>query len=255
MISNFEADVKYLQNPTLISQFFSLSNIEKFPQLYSFWKWGALFLAIFATFSSLITRIKLIFIYLRRIKPSTQPIVQYLNDDFDFSCDDNDECSSVSSNDEELISPVDRDFSVAGQKSNLRLRRRRSSYELFPLTEFVSGKSVVKLWDTPPSPSPVRIFWSELRDEKNGTVLAAYDTRMRRHFPAICAEWGTGKVVGNGGERVYVRDEVARVLKVGDMRKAKGPVEMVTATENDGDMWWDVVPLSLTMNSLTVQNE
>lgn len=250
MISNFEADVKYLQNPSLISQFFSLSNIEKVPEVYSFWKWGALFFAIFATFSSLFRRIKFTFIYLRRIDPSAEPILQYLSEDFDFSDDDDDECSSASSNDEELITPTgDRDFSVAGKKSNLKLRRRRSSYELFPLTEFVAGKSVVKLWDlnneekmskfrTMPSPSPAMVFWSDLRDEKDGVVLAAYDARMRRQSPAISADWGKGKVVGIGGvEKVYIRDEVAGVVKIGDMRKSKTPVEMVT--ELDGDIWLD----------------
>ncbi|MCD9640503.1 hypothetical protein HAX54_025856 [Datura stramonium] len=263
MISNFEADVKCLQDPSLISQFFSLSDIEKVPQLYSFWKWGALFLAIFATFSSLIRRIKLIFIYLRRIKPSAEPLLQYLSEDFDFS-DDDDECSSVSSNDEELTptifsrdqQPVDRDFSVAGssfyfskqgQKSNLRLRWRRSSYERIPLTEFIAGKSVVRLWDLNKeqkmsnfwtSPSPAIVFSSYSRDDKKGTVLAAYDARMRRQSPAICAEWGKGKVLGIGGiEKLYVKDEVARILKIGDMRKAKSPVETVTVL--DGDMWLD----------------
>lgn len=247
MISNFEADAKYLQNPSLISQFFTLSDIEKVHEDYSFWKWGALFFAIFATFS-LIRRIKFTFIYIRKINPSDEPILQYLSEDFDFSDDDDDECSSVSSNHEEIITPTgDRDFSVAGQKSNLRLRRRRSSYELFPLTEFFAGESVVKLWDLNNEekmnkfqrlPSPVMVFWSESRDEKNGVVLAAYDARMRRQSPVVCADWGAGKVVGIGGvEKVYVRDEVAGILKVGDIRKAKAPVE--TVTELDGDRWWD----------------
>ncbi|KAH0756854.1 hypothetical protein KY290_020347 [Solanum tuberosum] len=249
MISNFESDVKYLQNPSLISQFFSLSNIENVPEVYSFWKWGALFFAIFVTFSTLFRRIKFTFIYLRRIEPSDDPILQCLSEDFDFSDDDDDECSSVFSNDEEVITPRgDRDFSVAGgKKSILRLIRRRSSYGLFPLTEFVAGENVVKLWDLniegkmrefPTVPSPVMVFWSELRDERNGVVLAGYDARMRRQSPAISAGWGTGKVVGiDGVEKVYVRDEVAGVVKVGDMRKAKTPVE--TVTEVDGGMWWN----------------
>lgn len=248
MISNFESDVKYLQNPSLISQFFSLSNIENVTEVYSFWKWSALFFAIFVTFSALFGRIKFTFIYLRRIEPSDEPIVQYLSEDFDFSDDDDDECSSVcsNSNDEEVIAPRgDRDFSVAGgKKSCLRLIRRRSSYGLFPLTEFVAGENVVKLWDLNVEekmtefPTVPMVFWSEWRDERNGVVLAGYDARMRRQSPAIFADWGTGKVVGIGGvEKVYVRDEVAGVVKVGDMRKAKTPVEMVT--EVDGAMWWN----------------
>ncbi|KAK4373309.1 hypothetical protein RND71_008693 [Anisodus tanguticus] len=74
----------------------------------------------------------------------------------------------------------------------------------------------------------------------NGVVLTAYDKRMTCQFPVICAEWGKGEVVGIGGggvEKVYVRDEVGGVLKVGDIRKVKTMVEMVT--EIDGGMWWD----------------
>ncbi|XP_059310244.1 uncharacterized protein LOC132061440 [Lycium ferocissimum] len=277
MISYFEADVKCLQDPSLISQFFSLSSIEK-----------VLFLAIVATFSSLISRIKVILIYLRRIKPSSEPLLQYLSEDFDFS-DDDDECSSVSSDNEEVTStmssrdqlPVDQDFSVAGssfysskqgqnfchcmtyrsrvrahtswdealprtlllqdalctglpfkqgQRSNSRLRQRQNSDDRFPLTEFIGGKSVVKLWDlNKQQKTSNMVFTYDARDENNDVVLAAYDTRMRCQFPVICAEWGRGEVVDiGGGEKVYVRDEVGGVLKVGDMRKAKMPVETVT---------------------------
>ncbi|OIT06265.1 PREDICTED: uncharacterized protein LOC109209850 [Nicotiana attenuata] len=252
MISNFEADVKFLQNPSLISQFFSLSAIEKVPQVYSFCKWGALVLAIVASFSSLIRKSKLLFFYVRKIKPSTEPLLQYLSENINFSDDDDDdECSSVSSNDEELTQ-VDEDFSVAGssfyfkeqgQQSNLRLGRRRSSYEWFPLTEFSAGKSVVKFWDSLTlgldfndsfNISDFTVLSSEVRDAKTGVVLAGYDTRMRRQSPAICAEWGTGKVLGisgNGVGKVYVRDEVAGVLTVGDLRNVKTPVETVTELE------------------------
>ncbi|KAK4371124.1 hypothetical protein RND71_010599 [Anisodus tanguticus] len=62
---------------------------------------------------------------------------------------------------------------------------------------------------------------------------------MKGESPAICAECGTGKVVGiNGSEKFYVRDEVVGILKVGDMRKVKTLVE--TVAENDGDRWWDI---------------
>ncbi|WMV28202.1 hypothetical protein MTR67_021587 [Solanum verrucosum] len=257
MISGFEAGVKCLQNPSLVSRFFSLSPIEKVPQVYSFWKWGALILAILATFSSLIRKIKLLFIYVRRIKPSAEPLLQYLGEDFDISDDDDedDKCSSAaapSSDDEDLLDQqIDEDFTVAGgQNRNLRFRRRRNSFERFPWTEFSAGKNVVKLWDRNlftgssevPSvamASPSVVLSSEVKNDRNGVVLAAYDTRMKSNSPAICADWGkgSGKVVGVNGSgvgKVYVRNEAAGKLTVGDLRNVKTPLQ-----EIDGDTWWD----------------
>lgn len=294
MISNFEAGVKCLQNPSLVSRFFALSPIEKVPQVYSFWKWGALILAILATFSSLVRKIKLLFIYIRRIKPSAEPLLQYLGEDFDFSDDDedvdDDKCSSTASSDDEdlLDQQIDVDFTVAGssfyfrekgQNGNLRFRRRRNSLERFPWTEFSAGKNVVKLWDSlalgldyeyedlsksvvslwdlnqeeklgylfsgsseVPSvtmASPSVVLSSEVKNNQNGVVLAAYDTRIKSKSPAICADWGagSGKVVGVNGSgvgKVYVRNEAAGMLTVGDMRNVKTPLEKI-----DGDTWWD----------------
>ncbi|XP_004238933.1 uncharacterized protein [Solanum lycopersicum] len=291
MISDFEAGVKCLQNPSMVSRFFSLSPIEKVPQVYSFWKWGALILAILATFSSLIRKIKLLFIYVRRIKPSAEPLLQYLGEDFDISDDDDedDKCSSAaapSSDDEDLLDQqIDEDFTVAGscfyfrEKGNLRFRRRRNSLERFPWTEFSAGKNVVKLWDSlalgldyeyedlsnsvvslwdlnqeekignlftgsskVPSvamASPSMVLSSEVKNDRNGVVLAAYDTRMRSNSPAIYADWGkgSGKVVGVNGSgvgKVYVRNESAGKLTVGDLRNVKTPLEKI-----DGDTWWD----------------
>lgn len=293
MISNFEAGVKCLQNPSLVSRFISLSPIEKVPQVYSFWKWGALILAILATFSSLIRKIKLFFIYIRRIKPSAEPLLQYLGEDFDISDDDDgddDKCSSAASSDDEdlLDQQIDEDFTVAGssfffrekgQNRNFRLRRRRNSFERFPWTEFSAGKNVVKLWDSlalgldyeyedlsksvvslwdlnqeekignlfsgssqVPSvamASPSVVLSSEVKNDRNGVVLAAYDTRMKSNSPAICADWGagSGKVVGvnaSGVGKVYVRNEGAGMLTVGDMRSVKTPLEKI-----DDDTWWD----------------
>ncbi|KAL0396780.1 UNVERIFIED_CONTAM: hypothetical protein Scaly_0126400 [Sesamum calycinum] len=152
MISDFEAGMKCLQNPTLISRFF--------PFPVNFWKWGALIFAIFATFSSIIKRIKLIFIRFHTVKPSS-----HLNDEiFEFSEDD--DISLASSDDEREegeSSPttssrcqnrVDEDFCVKGsrlsfknqwQNGHLRQRRRRSGGAW---SEFTTGKNVVKLWDS-----------------------------------------------------------------------------------------------------------
>ncbi|KAL2558998.1 hypothetical protein Fot_03737 [Forsythia ovata] len=156
MISDFEARITCLQNPTLLSRFFSISGIENVTRVCSFWKWGAVILLLFATLRSLIKRIKLVFIHFYSlIKPSPHPFIG--TDDFEFSEDD--DCSSISSEEEEeniqTISfldqqQIDRDFSVLGrQNGNLRCRRRRScGGERFAWSEFTSGKNVVKLWDS-----------------------------------------------------------------------------------------------------------
>lgn len=154
MLCDFEAGIKCLQNPSTIARFFS------FP---TFWKWGALIFAIFATFSSIIKRIKLIFIRFHTVKPSTNQI----EDVFEFS-DDDDDVSLSSSDDEQegegdlLTAPfrgqhrVDEDFCVRGsilsfksqwQSSQLRQRRGRSCGG-GAWSEFACGKNVVKLWDS-----------------------------------------------------------------------------------------------------------
>lgn len=281
MISDFEAGVNCLQNPSLISRSLAVSGIGN-----SFWKWGALILAVVATFGGIIRRIKLLFIYIRTVKPSAEPLLQYLNDDFDFSDDDDDELSSASSEDEDVRrhprSPtdrVDKDFGVAGssfscfreqgQNGNLRNRRRRSSCERFQWSDFAGGKSVVKLWDNlslgydfdeevrvwdlnkdlkfanifgGSSVVPAVVLSSEVRENSNDVVLSAYDTRMKGQAPAICAEWHApaAKIVGvnaGGVEKVYVRDNAAGVVTVGDMRNIKTPLGSLT--ETDGDTWWD----------------
>lgn len=291
MISDFEAGMNCLQNPSLISRSFAISGIGN-----SFWKWGALILAVVATFGSIIRRIKLLFIYIRTVKPSAEPLLQYLTDDFDFSDDDDDELSSDSSEEDDVTrnpssfsDRVDRDFGVAGsgfscfreqgRNGNFRNRRRRGSFERFPWADFAAGKSVVKLWDNlslgydfdeevrvwdlnkdlkfpnifgdssvvpaMTMGSPAVVLSSEVRENNsnnNDVVLSAYDTRMKGQAPAICASWHApaAKFLGvNGGgvEKVYVRDNAAGVVTVGDMRNVKTPLGSLT--ETDGDTWWD----------------
>ncbi|XP_057765733.1 uncharacterized protein LOC130986358 [Salvia miltiorrhiza] len=153
MLCDFEAGIKCLQNPSVNSRIFS------FP---TFWKWGALIFAIFATFSSIIKRIKLIFIRFHTVKPC----FNQTEDVFEFS--DDDDVSLASSDDEqegEEDHPtatnrgqhrVDEDFCVRGsilsyksqsQSGQLRQRRRRSTSGGV-WSEFACGKNVVKLWDS-----------------------------------------------------------------------------------------------------------
>ncbi|CAI9756059.1 unnamed protein product [Fraxinus pennsylvanica] len=250
-----------LRNPYLISRFFSMV-----PQAHNFCKWGALILALLATFSSIIRRIKIIFIHLHAFKPSpSQAFVQ--SNDFEFS--DDDECSSVSSQEEEGSSPatsfqdqqaVDEDFCVKGsnfylrsqsQNGNLRNRGRQCcGGEWLPLSEFTSGKNVVKLWDYWTIPevtvaSPECFLTEEGNGKGDRVVFNGYDTRMPRRVPAISAKWrspaaAVTEVVSSatgGVEKFYMRDTATGVLTVGDVRNLTAPVENVA--EYDGDTWQD----------------
>ncbi|KAK6157677.1 hypothetical protein DH2020_011925 [Rehmannia glutinosa] len=161
MISDFEAGMKCLQNPSLISRFFPFPGVEKVPQVYRFWKWGALIFAFFATFSSIIRRIKLIFFRFHTVKPSShqnQEIIEFSEDDdisLASSDDEQDERENRPTTSFRGQHRVDEDFCVKGSRlcfrnqwsnGNLRQRRRRSSGGAW--SEFASGKNVVKLWDS-----------------------------------------------------------------------------------------------------------
>ncbi|CAH9081434.1 unnamed protein product [Cuscuta europaea] len=261
MISDFEAGVKCLQNPSFISRSFPISGIER-----SFWKWGALILALIATFGGILRRLKLFFFYIRTVKPSAEPLLQYLNEDFDFSDEDDDENSSIASSEEDEIRRITSTSFYKGRRrngGNMRFRRRRDVVERLPA--WSGGKSVVKLWDNlalgydfdeevislwdlnkdveptntfPGSnripavtmASPSVVMSSEARDNGEDVIFAAYDTRKAGKAPAICAEWHSRvkNVVDincGGDEKVYVGDRGAGVLAVGDMRNIKTPLE------------------------------
>ncbi|XAR72341.1 hypothetical protein NMG60_11018948 [Bertholletia excelsa] len=165
IISDIEAGVSYLQNPSLISRVFSLSGIQQVPQVYIFWKWGALILALVATFSGVIT-----FWTVKCLASSGPPTQQILDDyssdedkDEDEDEDEDISCSSKSS-DHERYNPttsfhdreqVDEVYCVAGsrfrrdyQDGDLRLRRLRSAGDRFSWSDFAGGRSPVKLWNS-----------------------------------------------------------------------------------------------------------
>ncbi|XVE92583.1 hypothetical protein REPUB_Repub01dG0110900 [Reevesia pubescens] len=161
-ISDFETGISSLNNPSFLSQVYALSRIEKIYQAYSFWKWGALILALVASLSTIINRLKILIIRFRRYHSTpSQPLLF----DTDFDTDTDFSCSS-SDDEREYEEPstsqnwrqVDEDFRVRGsghviddqwQNSNFSLLTRRSSIKnLFSWAEeLTSGKNVVKMWD------------------------------------------------------------------------------------------------------------
>ncbi|KAF9591397.1 hypothetical protein IFM89_004082 [Coptis chinensis] len=161
-ISGFEAEINRLQNPSLISRYFHLSAIEETIKIQSFWTWGALIIALIATFTSFISRLKLVvYRFQRGNSVITQPLLQQLYDDEEYEDETCSSCSSSYSSDDEdestsaYESRYDEDFTVAGNyeetqghNSKFKLTRRNScSFDNFSWSDFVNGKSVVKSWD------------------------------------------------------------------------------------------------------------
>ncbi|XP_039034933.1 uncharacterized protein LOC120171274 [Hibiscus syriacus] len=180
-ISDFEASITSLNNPSFLSQIYALSGIQSF----HFWKWGALILALLASLSTLINRLKVLIIRFRRNHSlPNQPLLY--GTEFDT---DTDSSSCSSSDDEgEYDEPstsqnwrqVDEDFRVRGS-GHFTLRKRRSSIgDLFSWAEeLTTGKSVVKLWDN------LGLGFRFDLDESDN-VLNVYDVNKETKIGTIC---------------------------------------------------------------------
>ncbi|XP_022150470.1 uncharacterized protein LOC111018608 [Momordica charantia] len=170
--SGLESGIGSLPSPTLIPQILgSPSGFQTLSQSLDLWKWSAVIIAVLATFSGVINRIKLLLVIFRRQKRILKEIVDDSDSDGEISGDDS--ASSVSSSwsefEEDDDEPVatcsrnwdssDRDLRVRGSDYDLEtkrtpgLRYRRSFQnqdrdgDQLPWTDFAGGKSVVKLWD------------------------------------------------------------------------------------------------------------
>ncbi|XP_030929986.1 uncharacterized protein LOC115955766 [Quercus lobata] len=142
-----------LQNPSMFSRVFSVSGFEAI----RFWKWGALVLALVASFSAIMKRVRILIVKFQRASSAaSEPLLKLVDDDDDIYSsdddDDDDDTSSVSSSiEEEEEKPMDEDFRVAGSGRGYFGRsqgQRRNSklWQRFSWTDLASG-SVVKLWD------------------------------------------------------------------------------------------------------------
>lgn len=216
-IRDFEAGINSLDNPSFISQIYALSGIEKIYEAYGFLKWGALILALVASLSTIINRLKILIIRFRR-HHSLPPQPLLYDTDFDT---DTDSCSASSDDESEYGEPstsrnwrqVDEDFRVRGsghfiddqwQNRNFNLRKRRSSVgDLFSWAEeLTSGKNVVKLWD-----NLALGFGLDLNESDN--VLNVYDVNKetklmpffggKGEFQAVSAPSSSSAVVLSAG--------------------------------------------------------
>lgn len=243
-----------LQNPPFLSQILSRSwSQEAFSSLaFEVFKWSAILLATLACFGTLTHRVVKIS-SLRFPKSTPLAAQQPLVFDFDDSDSDDDTCSSSSEQDDglldegELPSPSgghshgDFIFRLAGSGDS-QLRRRRSFAD--NLSQFVLGKSVVKLWDKSDSRllrlqdtngefvgrfcqvlasprSPAAVVSAGLNN-LGKIALNVWDSRVGFRIPTMAAEWEPRA----GGE-----------VTVGDLRNVISPVE--DSSGADAERWWD----------------
>ncbi|XP_010054271.1 uncharacterized protein LOC104442553 [Eucalyptus grandis] len=167
-IGDLETGISSLQDPSFLSQFLSFS-VRTISQAYSFWIWGALILALVASFGTLINRIRFLIIKYQNnlvsVSPSqSQPFLRSCLDgsEEDDACSSS-SCSAPSSETEEdeielTRSPLEdpsRDHEVfvvrgsacpqrEGVSSNLR---RRRSFFCDHLSGFCDRTNIVQLWN------------------------------------------------------------------------------------------------------------
>ncbi|XP_065880775.1 uncharacterized protein [Euphorbia lathyris] len=242
-IGDFEAGIASLQNPSFVSQIFSLSPVGKFHQPFSVFKWGALILAFVASFATIIKRIKFLIFRLHNhfFPPPSPNTIQH---EYSYDSDTDSSCSSLSSEDDEdeneeeeeeadyepTVSfssqnwrSIDEDFSVKGsdhqcQNRSLRKRRNHSIEDLFSsFSELTNGKSVVKLWDN----LGLGLRFSTGNEWRNH--ISVYDTNSDRNLLSIFGEESQipAVSVSSSSPAVIVSSETnvsGNLLKVWDTR-------------------------------------
>lgn len=228
-------------------------------------KWGALFLALLATFRTVL-------VIRFRQNASSLASIPLLIDDDDFSDDDDDgSCSTSSSSSEFEYDDEDEEEEENRTGDYFRVRgsdngdggflRCRSIGDIFSLSEIANSKSVVKLWDTighglgfgfdhscsseggvvsvygeEQSASPAVVV-SAGESASGNLALRIWDTRLRRRIPAVIAEWGPTVGTESGGAlKDCVRDDGRYGLTVGDVRNVRSP--LTDETESHLDLWW-----------------
>ena len=304
--SGLESGISSLPNPTLLPQILaSPSGLQTLSQSLNLWKWSAVIIAVVATFSGVINRIKLLFVIFRRKQRVLQETFADSDSDDEFSIDDSassvssswsefeeDDADEPTSSSSRCLDLTDWDFGVRGSdyylndlkmKPTQKLRHRRSFHNQggdgnhFSWADVSGGGSVVKLWDNlrfefdhhHSDTNEIRVY-DVIKEQQIGSILAGesqiassltstlllsaaanvssttsvnlWDTRVGSKIPALIAEWKpvAGKILGvkfAGVEKVYIREEDAGKIRVGDVRNMKSPIENLTAA--DVKTWFD----------------
>ncbi|XP_012458281.1 uncharacterized protein LOC105779077 [Gossypium raimondii] len=265
-IIDFESDINSLNNPSFISQVYSLFGIEEIYEAYNLWDWGALILVLVASLSTIINTLKILIIRSRRRHSlPSQPLL----DDTDFDTDTDSSC--VSSDDElEYEEPstshewqqVDENFRVRGSGDGgnsvvklwdnlgigfrLDLDDSHNVLNMYDanketkLTSIFGRDSVIHAVST--SSSSTAIVVSAGADSLSSRVaVSAWDRRLHSSSPVILSEWRPKRSIEKittvntkGMEQVYIKGDVVGKLTVGDMRKVSSSL-----MSSNVETWWD----------------
>lgn len=230
-VSDFDVGINSINDPSFLSRA-SVSGVGKLHHAYSFWKWGALLrIALCASFTPLITRIKSLVLRLRNVDVSLpSPTLLY-----DYDSDSDSSCSSDSSDDDEDEddNDDDEDDSVSrwkgvntddddkGINGNIPwIRRCSGSFGdllSWPDLGGLGSSGVVKLWDHldingegshrnavasffgkcgVSSLSPAILFAAKEKGS-DAVEVSAWDARAGFGMPALLAEWRQpGRLLG-----------------------------------------------------------
>ncbi|KAK8490922.1 hypothetical protein V6N13_121328 [Hibiscus sabdariffa] len=271
-INDFEDAISSLNYPSFISRVYELSGVQKFYETHRLLKWGALILALLASLSAIINKLKVLIISRRQSLPS-----QALLYDTDFDSDSDIDSSSDSDDESEYEEPS---TSHSRQQVGEFFRVRGSGSGHFVGDEweedghFTSGKSVVKLWEnltlgfgfdvdesdgvlngycdvnngtniasifrgeggfqaiSAPFTSPAVVISAGVDLPSRRVVVGAWDTRLCCRVPAIVTEWRPEQL-DDGVENVYIRGNVNGKLTVGDMRMVISSLRNLKECEGD----------------------
>ncbi|XP_047164619.1 uncharacterized protein LOC124834062 [Vigna umbellata] len=230
------------------------SHLQSPSLAYTFCKWGPLILTLLATL--LILRFR-----------QTTTSIPLITADYDYSDTEDDDHDDAASSTSELEDDQEEEkqeertnecFRMGGSTNDDPQFLRRPSFgDFLSLSEIANTKSVVKLWDSiglglgfdrscsSSNENVVSVYRGEHGLCPNQAVLVSagenaagnlamrvWDARLRRRIPAVMAEWGPslGKAVGVESceiHKVFVRDNGGYGMTVGDIRKAKSPLEKV----------------------------
>ncbi|CAJ2648426.1 hypothetical protein L195_g037582 [Trifolium pratense] len=212
-LTDFQAGFNSLQNPSFPSQITtnSFNGIQTFSIAFNFCKWGAVILALVATFSSIIKKVTIFIIHLRK-KASSLPSISF-DDGDDFTSDDEDtdnddivslssssECedespsvsNSTSFNDFFRITGSSYDVNDVFQTQNDGHKRQRSIGDIFSLLELANSENVVKLWDS------IGFGLGLDFDDYEDGVISSYDVVTKPHAPSTSV--ASPAVVVSAGE-------------------------------------------------------
>ncbi|KAJ4843486.1 hypothetical protein Tsubulata_043687, partial [Turnera subulata] len=232
-ISDFEA----LQNPTFLSPILALpSGIQKPHYPFNFWKWGAIILALFASVTTIVKRIKILIITLKNRSTEIISSSPLFGDEFDFDSDSETDSISSCSSSESGDDPEEEEEEEEEERSSLqrwRLRRRRNSSigDLFSWPEFTTGKNtVVKLWDN----LGLGLGINTNDDIDPREEVSVYDTSLARNVYSVIGEYcgGFGSAVSaSSSPRAVVVSAEARpsgnFLRVFDTRVGRRMPEIL----------------------------